>query len=137
MTIANAEAAADIEAAADVGTIVVTGTGTDVGKTIATAALAALARSRGVDVGICKPVQTGLAPGEPGDAEEAARLSGVSRVVDLFVAEGGFHVQRGVAPAVVVPVDERHDLDACLGDVAEPVLVEQLALERGEERFGH
>ena len=83
MTIANAEATADIEAAADVGTIVVTGTGTDVGKTIATAALAALARSRGVDVGICKPVQTGLAPGEPGDAEEAARLSGVSRVVEV------------------------------------------------------
>lgn len=63
--------------------VVVTGTGTDVGKTIATAALAALARSTGLDVGICKPVQTGLAPGEPGDADEAARLSRVQRVLEV------------------------------------------------------
>lgn len=63
--------------------VLVTGTGTDVGKTIATAALAALARSAGLDVGICKPVQTGLAPGEPGDADEAARLSRVQRVLEV------------------------------------------------------
>ncbi|MET3861035.1 dethiobiotin synthetase [Dietzia sp. 2505] len=63
--------------------VVITGTGTDVGKTIATAALAALARSAGLDVGICKPVQTGLAPGEPGDADEAARLSGTRRVLEV------------------------------------------------------
>lgn len=63
--------------------VIVTGTGTDVGKTIATAALAALGRSAGLDVGICKPVQTGLAPGEPGDAHEAARLSGVERVLEV------------------------------------------------------
>ena len=63
--------------------VLVTGTGTDVGKTIATAALAALARSTGLDVGICKPVQTGLAPGEPGDADEAARLSRVQRVLEV------------------------------------------------------
>ncbi|EYT65166.1 ATP-dependent dethiobiotin synthetase BioD [Dietzia sp. UCD-THP] len=63
--------------------VVVTGTGTDVGKTIATAALAALGRSAGLDVGICKPVQTGLAPGEPGDADEAARLSGARRVLEV------------------------------------------------------
>ncbi|MEH6380303.1 MAG: dethiobiotin synthase [Dietzia cercidiphylli] len=63
--------------------VLVTGTGTDVGKTIATAALAALARSAGLDVGICKPVQTGLAPGEPGDADEAARLSGTRRVLEV------------------------------------------------------
>lgn len=63
--------------------VVVTGTGTDVGKTIATAALAMLGRSAGLDVGICKPVQTGLAPGEPGDVHEAARLSGVERVLEV------------------------------------------------------
>src|SRR5699024_8566367 len=63
--------------------LVVTGTGTDVGKTIATAALAALARSAGLDVGICKPIQTGLEPGVPGDAHEAARLSGVERVLEV------------------------------------------------------
>ena len=63
--------------------VVVTGTGTDVGKTVATAALAALARSTGRDAGLCKPVQTGLAPGVPGDAHEAARLSGVGRVLEV------------------------------------------------------
>lgn len=62
--------------------VVVTGTGTNVGKTIATAALAALGRSAGLDVGICKPVQTGLGPGEPGDAHEASRLSGVRRIIE-------------------------------------------------------
>lgn len=63
--------------------VVVTGTNTDVGKTITTAALAALGRSAGLDVGICKPVQTGLAPGEPGDAHEAARLSGARRILEV------------------------------------------------------
>ena len=68
---------------ADLGPTVITGTGTDVGKTVATAAMAAFARLQRVDVGICKPIQTGLAPGEPGDADEAARLSGVSRVLEV------------------------------------------------------
>ena len=63
--------------------IVITGTGTDVGKTIATAALAAHGLSAGLDVGICKPIQTGLAPGEPGDAHEAARLSRVRRMLEI------------------------------------------------------
>ncbi len=63
--------------------IVITGTGTDVGKTVVTAALAALARSQGLDVGICKPIQTGLPPGVPGDAHEAARLSGAQRVLEV------------------------------------------------------
>ncbi|SMO55677.1 dethiobiotin synthetase [Dietzia kunjamensis subsp. schimae] len=63
--------------------IVITGTGTDVGKTVATAALAAHGLSEGLDVGICKPIQTGLSPGEPGDAHEAARLSGVRRVLEV------------------------------------------------------
>lgn len=63
--------------------IVITGTGTDVGKTVATAALAAHGLSEGLDVGICKPIQTGLGPGEPGDAHEAARLSGVRRMLEV------------------------------------------------------
>lgn len=63
--------------------VVITGTGTDVGKTIATAALAAWGQAQGLDVGICKPIQTGLGPGEPGDAHEAARLSGARRVLEV------------------------------------------------------
>ncbi len=51
---------------------VVTGTGTGVGKTVATAALAVLA---GNDVVVVKPVQTGVQPDEPGDAAEVRRLA--------------------------------------------------------------
>ena len=56
--------------------LVVTGTDTGVGKTIATAALACHARSAGLDVAVCKPVQTGSADGDD-DLAEVARLSGV------------------------------------------------------------
>ncbi|MDA8434458.1 MAG: dethiobiotin synthase [Actinomycetales bacterium] len=55
--------------------LVVTGTGTGVGKTVVTAALAALARDRGSRVAVVKPGQTGVAPGEPGDLDEIRRLS--------------------------------------------------------------
>ncbi|MEU6876395.1 dethiobiotin synthase [Streptomyces sp. NPDC046751] len=54
--------------------LVVTGTGTEIGKTVVTAAVAAARADRGVAV--LKPAQTGLAPGEPGDAAEVARLAG-------------------------------------------------------------
>ncbi|MFE0463889.1 dethiobiotin synthase [Kitasatospora sp. NPDC058965] len=54
----------------------VTGTGTEVGKTAVTAALAALAVRSGRSVAVLKPGQTGMAPGEAGDAQEVARLAG-------------------------------------------------------------
>lgn len=62
--------------------LVVTGTGTGVGKTIATAALACHARSAGVDVAVCKPVQTGTQDGDD-DLAEVARLSGVLELHSL------------------------------------------------------
>lgn len=55
----------------------VTGTDTDVGKTVATAFWAARSAARAQSVAIVKLVQTGLAPHEPGDAEDAARLAGL------------------------------------------------------------
>ncbi len=61
--------------------VLVTGTGTGVGKTVATAALAALVRARGSSVTVVKPTQTGLAPGEPGDADDVRRLAGDDVVV--------------------------------------------------------
>lgn len=51
--------------------LVVTGTGTGVGKTVVTAALAALAVGR---VAVLKPAQTGVGPDEPGDLAEVVRL---------------------------------------------------------------
>ena len=56
--------------------LVVTGTGTEVGKTVTTAAVAATALSRGRSVAVLKPAQTGVGPDEPGDAAEVARLAG-------------------------------------------------------------
>ena len=63
--------------------LIVTGTDTEVGKTVVTAALAALARARGQSVAVVKPVQTGVTPGEPGDLEEVRRLSGVEDLHEL------------------------------------------------------
>ncbi|HXV91777.1 MAG TPA: dethiobiotin synthase [Pseudonocardia sp.] len=57
------------------GVLVVTGTGTGVGKTIVTAAIAALAVGRGERVAVLKPAQTGVGAAEPGDVAEVARLA--------------------------------------------------------------
>jgi dethiobiotin synthetase len=62
--------------------LVVTGTGTGVGKTIATAALASHALQAGLDVAVCKPLQTGTVTGDD-DLAEVARLSGVRELVGL------------------------------------------------------
>ncbi|MBY8847847.1 dethiobiotin synthase [Saccharothrix longispora] len=56
--------------------LVITGTGTEVGKTVVVAALAALAVADGRRVAVLKPAQTGIADGEPGDLAEVARLAG-------------------------------------------------------------
>ncbi|MFE0749909.1 dethiobiotin synthase [Gordonia sp. NPDC058843] len=68
--------------AATRGTVLaVTGTSTDVGKTVVTAALAAAARG---STAVCKPVQTGVGPDEPGDLAEVRRLAGDLTAVELF-----------------------------------------------------
>jgi dethiobiotin synthetase len=58
----------------------VTGTDTGVGKTVVTAALASCLSELG-EVAVHKPLQTGVRPGEPGDAAEIARLSGLGEGV--------------------------------------------------------
>jgi dethiobiotin synthetase len=66
--------------------VVITGTGTGVGKTVATAALACHARLAGLPVAVCKPVQTGANPAEGAgddDLAEIGRLSGVTALSGL------------------------------------------------------
>jgi dethiobiotin synthetase len=63
--------------------VLVTGTGTGVGKTVVTAAMAAVVRARGSSVAVVKPAQTGVSPGEAGDVDEVRRLIGD----DLTTAE--------------------------------------------------
>jgi dethiobiotin synthase len=54
----------------------VTGTDTDVGKTVVTAALACKASIDGT-VAVVKPAQTGVTAEQPGDLDEVRRLTGV------------------------------------------------------------
>lgn len=73
-------------------TLVVTGTDTGVGKTVTTAALACAARLTGVEVAVCKPVQTGTVDGD-NDLGEVRRLSGVDNL------HGGWRYPEPLAPA--------------------------------------
>lgn len=57
--------------------VVVTGTGTDVGKTVATAAIAGCLASTGESVAVIKPAQTGVTERAPGDLAEVTRLTGI------------------------------------------------------------
>lgn len=57
--------------------IVVTGTGTDVGKTVTTAALAAALHRAGIDVIPVKPIQTGE-PAGSGDIATITALTGIT-----------------------------------------------------------
>jgi dethiobiotin synthetase len=67
-------------AVGDARVLVVTGTGTGVGKTVVTAAIAALHPGR---VAVLKPAQTGVAEGEPGDLADVVRLAAPTTVCEL------------------------------------------------------
>ena len=56
--------------------LLVTGTSTDVGKTVVTAALASLAVQSGKSVAVLKPAQTGVDVDGAGDLAEIERLTG-------------------------------------------------------------
>ncbi|MGB6163633.1 MAG: dethiobiotin synthase [Pseudonocardiaceae bacterium] len=58
--------------------LVVTGTGTGIGKTVVTSAIAALAIAAGHRVAVLKAAQTGVDAGQPGDVDEVRRLVGSS-----------------------------------------------------------
>ncbi|MGG2460692.1 dethiobiotin synthase [Streptomyces sp. RGM 3693] len=61
----------------------VTGTGTEIGKTVTTAAIAAATLRQGRSVAVLKAAQTGLTADEPGDAAEVGRLAGAVTVSEL------------------------------------------------------
>ncbi len=97
----------------------VTGTGTGVGKTIVTAALATLAAAAGGRVTVVKPVQTGLLPGEEGDVQVVARLAGPEvrcvefhRYRDPLAPEAAARVAGEPAPTVGDLAAEIHSLTA-------------------------
>ena len=69
--------------AAPHGVLIISGTGTGVGKTVVTAALAALARAAGHRVAVVKPAQTGIAPGAPHSSDPAAEIPDTETVTRL------------------------------------------------------
>jgi dethiobiotin synthetase len=80
--------------------VLVSGTDTGVGKTIVTAALAAIARSRGERVAVVKPVQTGVSAGAAADVEEIRRLADVHDLHELI------RLRDPLAPATAARVQE-------------------------------
>lgn len=99
--------------------LVITGTGTGVGKTIATAALAGCARQLGLDVAVCKPVQTGTADGD----DDLAEIGRLSEVTELF---GAARYPEPLAPLAA----------AEQAGVALPTRAELLAMIRAADRPG-
>ncbi|MGW0206637.1 dethiobiotin synthase [Streptomyces sp. NPDC003233] len=83
--------------------LVITGTGTEVGKTVTTAAVAATALAAGRSVAVLKAAQTGVRPDERGDADEVARLAGPVTTAELArypepLAPGTAARRAGMAP---------------------------------------
>lgn len=100
--------------------LVISGTGTGVGKTIVTAALAALAMARGDPVAVVKPTQTGVAPAEPGDLDDVRRLAGVADLHELA------RFPAALAPATAARVSGRPPVDLSSAAAA----IRELAADR-------
>lgn len=104
--------------------VIVTGTDTGVGKTIVTAALGVVTRTRGT-VTVVKPVQTGIGAGDEGDVEVVHRLSGCAvqeytALEDPLAPDTAARL-RGVA---IPPVKEYADRVRVLAEFEDTVIVE-------------
>jgi dethiobiotin synthetase len=128
------------------GVLIVTGTGTDVGKTVVTAAIAALARARGDRVAVVKPAQTGIAArpyddksvnvvarqrptftDTPGtDADTITRLSGVTDTHELTRFPDPLSPEAAARVSGLPPLDlaDSAEYIARLADARDLVLVE-------------
>ena len=117
--------------------ILVTGTDTEVGKTVTTAAVAAALAAQGMRIAVVKPVQTGLAPGEPGDVDEVARLAGTegvtthefTRLPDPLAPDAAARLAGTSIPTVaehaerVLEIADRDDVDTVIVEGAGGLLV--------------
>jgi dethiobiotin synthase len=107
--------------------LVVSGTGTGVGKTVVTAAIAALAIARGDRVAVVKPAQTGTAAGDiiP-DTETVRRLTGLADTHELARFPDPLSPEAAARVAGLAPLDLRAAADyvAKLAESRDLVLVE-------------
>lgn len=105
--------------------IAITGTDTDVGKTVATAALACALAAQGARVVAYKPAQTGVTSDEEGDMPFVRRVAGI-RVSD------GVRLREPMAPVQAAALEDRTlptlathvDAIRALSETADHVLVE-------------
>ncbi|NUW35122.1 ATP-dependent dethiobiotin synthetase BioD [Nonomuraea sp. SMC257] len=107
--------------------LVVSGTDTGVGKTVVTAAVAALARLRGSSVAVVKPAQTGAAPGEPGDLDHVIRLSGVTTTFELARYPAALSPAAAARAGDAAPMS----LEAAAGRIGELAETHRLVLVEG------
>jgi len=101
----------------------VTGTDTGVGKTLVACALAAALRARGIDVGAMKPVETGVGPEGPSDAQALAAAARAGDPLDavcpqrfalpaapsVAAAEAGCRVDLGAIRRAFDALARRHE----------------------------
>jgi dethiobiotin synthetase len=101
----------------------VSGTDTGVGKTVVARALVRALRARGVDVGVLKPIETGVDAAGPLDAIALREAAGVSESVDevcpqqfalpaaptVAAAAEGRRVDLGAVERAFARIAERHE----------------------------
>lgn len=103
--------------------LVITGTGTEVGKTVTTAAVAAAALAAGRSVAVLKAAQTGVRPDERGDADEVARLAGAVTTAELARYPEPLAPETAARRAGMKPVRPRDIAEAAAKLAAEHDLV--------------
>ena len=106
--------------------LVVSGTGTGVGKTVVTAAIAALALARDDGVAVVKPAQTGTEAGGAPDTETVRLLTGLTDTHELARFPDPLSPEAAARAAGLAPVDLRAAADyvAKLTESRDLVLVE-------------
>ncbi|HEY1915024.1 MAG TPA: dethiobiotin synthase [Streptosporangiaceae bacterium] len=107
--------------------LVISGTGTGVGKTVVTAAVCGLALDRADKVAVVKPAQTGLAAGELSDLEVVEQLSGASDRHELARFPDPLSPEAAARAAGLPPLD----LKAAAGYIADLAATRDLVVVEG------
>jgi dethiobiotin synthetase len=86
--------------------VFITGTDTGVGKTLVTAALALALKKRGLDIGVMKPIETGVSQSRMAQSD-AARLRAIVQSEDALGAICPFQFELPLAPMAVAQTERR------------------------------
>ncbi|MBH0181203.1 MAG: dethiobiotin synthase, partial [Nitrospira sp.] len=86
--------------------IFITGTDTGVGKTLVAAAVALALKKQGFEVGVMKPIETGVSPSKTGQSD-AARLRSIIDSEDQFGAVCPYPFTLPVAPLAAAQAERQ------------------------------